>query len=88
MNADQIVIVGNRDSGTGSVMVNAVFDVSLPNRVLQVIDDGAALPVGHPAHGKTKVGGKATAYICHGQTCSLPITDVEDLLNLLNGAAS
>ncbi len=86
--ADQIVIVGDRDSGTGSTMVNAVFDVSLPNRVLQVVEDAATLPAGHPAYGKIKVGGEPTAYICRGQTCSLPITDVAELLRALNGDAS
>ena len=32
------------------------------------------LPPQHPAAGKTQVNGQATAYVCRGATCSLPIT--------------
>jgi uncharacterized protein YyaL (SSP411 family) len=88
LNADQIVIVGDRNTADTQAMLRAVFDVSLPNRVLQVVADGAALPAAHPASGKTQVDGKPTVYICHGQTCSLPITDLGGLRDVLNGAAA
>lgn len=88
LNADQIVIVGDRGDPDTRAMLDTVFSVSLPNRVLQVVPDGAALPAGHPASDKTRVGGHATAYICHGRTCSLPITDASALRDALNGAAS
>jgi len=42
------------------------------------------LPTGHPAAGKTAVRGRATAYVCRGETCSLPVMDVEALVALLN----
>jgi hypothetical protein len=35
----------------------------------------AALPPGHPAAGKGQVAGRATAYVCRGPTCSLPLTE-------------
>ncbi len=88
LNADQIVIVGNRNEPNTQDLLNAVCTVPLPNRVLQVVPDGAALPDGHPAHGKTKIGGEPTAYVCHGQTCSLPITVASVLHDMLNGAGS
>ena len=88
LNADQIVIIGNRDEPGTQAMLQAIFDVSLPNRVLQVVADGEALPAGHPAIGKSQTGGTATAYVCHGQTCSLPIVDASALRTALNGAAS
>ncbi len=87
LGADQTVIVGDRGEPDTQAMLQAVFEVSQPNRVLQVVADGAALPPGHPASGKTQVGGKATAYICHGQTCSLPITDPSALRDILNRTA-
>ena len=50
--------------------------ISLPNLVLQIVTPGyAELPAGHPARGKGQVGGKATAYLCEGPVCSLPLTD-------------
>ena len=33
--------------------------------------------------GKGRVDGKATAYVCHGMTCSAPVTRAEDLAALL-----
>ena len=42
-----------------------------------------ALPAAHPASGKTQIDGKATAYLCRGQTCSLPLTDEQELRKAL-----
>jgi uncharacterized protein YyaL (SSP411 family) len=33
------------------------------------------LPAGHPAAGTASKDGRATAYVCRGSTCSLPLTD-------------
>ena len=33
------------------------------------------LPAGHPAAGKGQSKGRATAYVCRGPVCSLPITE-------------
>jgi uncharacterized protein YyaL (SSP411 family) len=42
------------------------------------------LPDGHPATGKTQVADegrdKATAYVCRGPVCSLPITNAAELV--------
>ena len=83
LNADQIIIIGDRKEADTQAMLRAVFDASLPNRVLQVVADTSALPAAHPAQGKRRTGGRATAYICHGQTCSLPIDDAATLRGLL-----
>ncbi|MEJ0011342.1 MAG: thioredoxin domain-containing protein [Bauldia sp.] len=58
-----------------------------PNVVLSVHDGAVRLPSAHPAAGKAAVGGKATAYVCRGETCSLPVTEATALAALL-GAAS
>jgi uncharacterized protein len=44
-----------------------------------VIEPGAALSRNHPAAGKDQVAGRATAYVCRGPACSLPITEAEAL---------
>ncbi|HUN46754.1 MAG TPA: hypothetical protein VMU85_09545, partial [Stellaceae bacterium] len=58
--------------------------VSLPTRVLAVLPPRAALPERHPAAGKQLSAGRATAYVCRGQTCSLPIIDADALAQELN----
>ncbi|MBV8653477.1 MAG: thioredoxin domain-containing protein [Alphaproteobacteria bacterium] len=73
--AVQIVIRGERDAADTSALLRAVHEVSLPTRILTIIGDDASLPPGHPASGKDAVGGVATAYVCEGPVCSLPITD-------------
>ena len=77
----QIVLIG--DAAETSEMTDAIFALALPTRILTHVFDAAQLPVAHPAHGKTKQGGKATAYVCRGQTCSLPITDKTALVTAL-----
>jgi uncharacterized protein YyaL (SSP411 family) len=75
----QLVIRGTRDDAATTALLRAAHGVSLPNKVLAVVAPGAALPEGHPAAGKDMVGGKATAYVCEGPICSLPITDAAAL---------
>jgi uncharacterized protein YyaL (SSP411 family) len=70
LRAVQVVLVG--DDGT---LLAALGPVAQPNRVLQQVAPGQALPASHPAQGKSQVDGKPTAYVCVGATCSLPLTD-------------
>ncbi len=79
----QIVLVGEADDPALVTLRRAVDAVSLPRRVVQVVAPGAALPAGHPAHGKTAVDGRATAYVCEGPVCSLPVPDAAALDRLL-----
>ena len=72
--AQQIVVIGDRAAADTRALAAAVFGRSLPNRILSVIAPAGRLPEGHPAAGKTQVAGRATAYVCRGTTCSLPIT--------------
>jgi len=72
--AQQIVIIGARTAADTRALAAAVLGRSLPNRILSIIPPGERLPDGHPAAGKTQVNGQATAYVCRGATCSLPIT--------------
>jgi uncharacterized protein len=71
----QVVVIGRRDDAATTALLAAVAGVSLPDRILQVIAPEASLPKGHPAAGKGQVDGRATAYVCRGPTCSLPITE-------------
>ncbi|GAB4362962.1 MAG: thioredoxin domain-containing protein [Kiloniellaceae bacterium] len=82
-NATQVVIVGRRGDAASEALLAAVAALCLPNRVLQVVAPDEALPAGHPAAGKGQVDGKATAYVCHGPACSLPLTDAAALTRAL-----
>jgi hypothetical protein len=77
--AVQVAIVGAPDDDATRALVRCVFDVSLPNRVLLQVAPGTALPPGHPARGKTAIGGAPTAYVCVGPACGLPATTAQDL---------
>jgi uncharacterized protein YyaL (SSP411 family) len=79
----QIVLVGKRGDPALAELRRAVCAVSLPRRVVQIIAPDEALPAGHPAHGKTLVEGKATAYVCEGPVCSLPIVVSQQLIDAL-----
>src|SRR5262249_56579521 len=70
----QIVIVGPRQSADVQALLRAAYRHSLPNRILIAVDSGEALPAGHPAAGKTAIGGPATAYRCRRPTRPPPIT--------------
>ncbi len=71
----QIVIIGDPDDSGTKALISAANCVPDPNRTLVVLSPEAELPEHHPATGKIKIDGRATAYVCRGETCSLPITD-------------
>jgi uncharacterized protein YyaL (SSP411 family) len=71
----QIVIRGRRGDADTDALLRAVAGVSLPNKVLSVVAPDAPLPADHPAAGKGQIEGRATAYVCEGPVCSLPLTD-------------
>ena len=79
----QIVLVGESGTPAFEALRRAVYDASLPNRVLVTVSPGSSLPSNHPAAGKGLVDGKPAAYVCEGPLCSLPITDPQTLLETL-----
>ncbi len=83
----QIVIVGHADEPQSQQLLNSVFEVSLPNRLLQIVSPNAELPPKHPAMGKTQLNDKPTVYICRGTNCRLPITDKIELKDALHREA-
>ncbi len=83
--ATQIVIVGVGGEPDTVAMVRAVHGVSMANRILTIIAPDQPLPLDHPAHGKAQQDGKSTAYVCIGQSCSLPLTDPADLSEAIRG---
>ena len=85
-NALQIVISGKRGDAATDALARQVLDLSLPNRILTIVDPETKLPSGHPAAGKGQVDGKPTAYVCAGLTCGPPVTDPDALRGALEEA--
>jgi len=75
----QVAIIGNRKDAATKALIAEAYALATPNLVLSVIAADAALPAHHPAAGKAQKDGVATAYVCIGETCSLPVTDASAL---------
>jgi uncharacterized protein len=79
----QIVLAGEPAEPAFAALRRAVYEVSLPNRVVLAVKPGEDLPPNHPARGKGPVNGKPAAYVCDGPVCSLPLTDPQALSTAL-----
>ena len=77
--AVQVVVCGAPEDEETRALLDTVFAVSLPNRVLTLLQPGEALPLGHPAFGKGLHEGRPAAYVCVGPVCSLPATGPQAL---------
>ena len=82
----EIVLIGAPDAEDTQAMLRALHQQYIPNKVLFQIDPQQvaaaleALPLLRDVlAGKAQVDGKATVYVCHNFTCSLPVTDPEAL---------
>ena len=82
-----IVLIAPEGKSTRELRA-ALRDVSLPNAVVQEVREGdaSALPTSSPAHGKTAIDGKPTAYVCIGPQCSLPVTEPAALVETVKAA--
>ena len=78
--AVQVVIIGAPEARDTQRLQRNAYRGSVPGRIVSVIAPGGALHASHPAAGKTQVDGKATAYVCRGPVCSLPINDADALV--------
>jgi uncharacterized protein YyaL (SSP411 family) len=73
--AVELVIVGDPAAPQTEALRRAVYDRSLPDKIVRRASPAEVLPVGHPAAGKGLVGGKAALYVCRNLSCEAPITD-------------
>lgn len=74
-----VIITTDEQSQTAGTFLNEIYSLSIPARIISHHTDTSSLAPDHPAHGKTALEGKPTLYICRGTTCSLPITDPQDI---------
>ena len=83
----QIVIVVP-EGGDARELRRALANVSLPGAVVQEVGEGDSIAASSPAHGKTAIGGKPTAYVCIGPQCSMPVTDPAALVETVRRRGS
>jgi hypothetical protein len=88
--APALIVLMVPEGGDAKELRRALRDVSLPNAVVQEMRAGesgaSALPDSSPAHGKTALDGKPTAYMCIGPQCSLPVTKPAALVETVKAA--
>ncbi|GAK55211.1 hypothetical protein U27_02043 [Candidatus Vecturithrix granuli] len=84
----EIVIVGRSDAEDPRVMLQALRTTYTPNSVVVLRPAEEELPeilqLAPYITPYVSLDGKATAYICRNYVCSLPATDVNEMLTLLN----
>ena len=81
----EIVIVGAAGDAATQDLQRRIQSAYVPNKTIVLADPASArrLPI---AEGKPQVDGKVTAYVCHGYTCSTPVTSWSELEPLLSPA--
>jgi uncharacterized protein YyaL (SSP411 family) len=79
----QVVVIGTLDEPGCEALRRVALAAPRAAATLLTVGPDQALPAGHPAAGKTRLGDAATAYVCHGQTCGLPITARDELATAL-----
>lgn len=79
----QIVVVGPPTAPATAALLRAARQAAPATACLTAVAPAADLPPGHPATGKGLCDGKATAYVCIGATCGLPLTDAGALRDQL-----
>jgi uncharacterized protein YyaL (SSP411 family) len=70
----EIVVTGGSDA-----LTQAALKVPFLDRIVLRAPNAAALPASHPAQEKIKAAGGPAAFVCVGETCSLPVTDAAAL---------
>ena len=88
--APALIVLIVPEEGEAMELRRALAHVSLPNVVVQEVRAGesgdGALPESSPAHGKTAIDNKPTAYVCIGPQCSLPVTEPAKLVETVKAA--
>ncbi|MBI4716882.1 MAG: thioredoxin domain-containing protein [Planctomycetes bacterium] len=84
-NVKEIVLIGDPASPDTRALVRTVHERYLPNKVLlhaaDAVPDADLLLL----KGKTRLQGKATAYVCEKGNCKQPVTTAEALARQLDG---
>jgi uncharacterized protein YyaL (SSP411 family) len=88
----EIVIVGRPTADDTRKMLREISARFIPNKILVVKpashDSPEIIHFADFIKAQSSIGGKATAYVCHDNTCDMPTTDVARLVELLEVKSS
>ena len=75
LNAAEIVVTGPDHARFAAMALRLPY----LNRIVLRAPEASALPAHHPARAKIAAGPTSAAFICVGETCSLPVADPEKI---------
>ncbi|HVY59672.1 MAG TPA: thioredoxin domain-containing protein [Xanthobacteraceae bacterium] len=73
----EIVVTGTSDQT--KALLAAALALPFIDRTVVRAPQAEGLPATHPAHEKARAAPEGAAFVCVGQTCSLPVTDPAEL---------
>jgi uncharacterized protein len=84
LNLSEIVVTG--EGAAADALVSAALALPYFNRAVIRAPSADALPDAHPAREKVKAASGPAAFICVGETCSLPVTDPDQIVSYAESA--
>ena len=85
----EVLVAGGYQSKDTEAMLKALHRSFIPNKVLLFTPTDKSTPlldeIAEYTKNYTSIDGKATVYVCQDYVCSLPTTDINEMLNMLNG---
>ncbi|MGA8614771.1 MAG: thioredoxin domain-containing protein [Xanthobacteraceae bacterium] len=82
LRAAEIVVTG--EGTRAQALLAAARALPALDRIVLHAASAAALPTAHPARDKLAAGGEGAAFVCVGETCSLPVTDPAGLIGAMD----
>jgi uncharacterized protein YyaL (SSP411 family) len=79
----EIVIIGDPGAADTTALLDVVRGRYLPNKVVIVAPDATRSDSIPLLEARTRIDGRATAYVCRNRTCDAPVTDPADLARQL-----
>jgi uncharacterized protein YyaL (SSP411 family) len=79
LHAAEIVVTGPEHERFAA----AAFKLPFISRIVLRASSADALPASHPAQAKIAAGSGSAAFVCVGETCSLPVTDPERIAEVV-----
>ena len=86
LRAIEIVVTGSGERA--DALVAASLKLPLLTRIVLRAASAEALPATHPARDKIAAAPEGAAFVCAGERCSLPVTEPDRLLELVQGMSA